>query len=84
MCEHNSVIQSVNLAIPCPLLNHQIPVVRAHAVSALELLQDPSPQCPVTTAMLELMAKDSSPEVRKAILNKIAVSNRALSGEANL
>ena len=62
----------------------QIPVVRAHAASALEFLQDPSPQCPVTSALLSLMEKDSSPEVRRAILNKIAVSNRTLSGESHL
>ena len=69
---------NVYLSIP----QSQIPVVRAQAASSLEFLQDPSPQCPVTNALLSLMEKDSSPEVRRTILNKIAVSNRTLSGEA--
>ena len=58
----------------------QIPVVRCHAAASLEYFQDPSPQCPVVTALLELMEKDSSPDVRRTILGKIAVSNRTLSG----
>ena len=57
-------------------------MVRAQAASSLEFLQEPSPQCPVTNALLGLLEKDSSPEVRRTILNKIAVSNRTLSGEA--
>ena len=65
-------------------LPFQIPVVRANAASGLEFLQDPSPQCPVTTALLSLMEKDSSPEVRRAILSRIAVSNRTLAGVTNL
>ena len=62
------------------LVSFQIPVVRCHAAASLEFFQDPSPQCPVVTALLELMGKDSSPEVRRTILSKIAVTNRTLSG----
>lgn len=54
--------------------------MRVHAVSALEFLQDPVPDCPVTSALLDLMAKDSSPEVRRCILNKIPVSDRSFAG----
>lgn len=59
----------------------QIPVVRIHAVSALEFLQDPNPDSPVTSAFLSLMAKDNSPEVRRCILNKIALTDGSLSGQ---
>lgn len=52
-----------------------------HAVSALEYLQTPDPNCPVTSAFLTLLATDSSPDVRRCTLNKISVSDRSLPGE---
>ena len=58
----------------------QIPVVRVHAVLALEFLQSTDPMCPVIPIFLELMAKDPSPDVRRCILNKIGVSDQSLPG----
>ena len=55
-------------------------MVRVHAVSALQYLQAADPECPVTTALLELLEKDSSPEVRRCVLNKIIVSDKSLTG----
>ena len=49
-------------------------------MAALEFFQDADPRCPVVSAFIELMAKDSSPDVRRCILNKIATTNRSLEG----
>lgn len=56
--------------------------MRIQAISALELFQESQDvQCPVTTAFIELLRKDSSPEVRRCVLNKIGVSDRTLPSE---
>ncbi len=48
---------------------------------ALELLQDAeNPNCPVVVSFLELLRMDSSPEVRRYILNRIIVTNTTLPG----
>ena len=53
-------------------------------MAALEFLQEPgSNNCPVTLALLELMAKDTSPDVRKCVLNKIQVTDQSLAGEGS-
>ena len=36
----------------------QFPVVQVHAVAAVEFLQEPDPNCPMTSAWLNLLAKD--------------------------
>ena len=50
-------------------------------MSALEYLQSPDLNCPVSSALLSLLATDSSPDVRRCALNKITVSDRSLPGE---
>ena len=68
-----------------PLSLPQVPVVRVHAVAALELLQDgENPQCPVVGTLLELLRGDSSPEVRRSALSKILVTNSTLQGTISL
>ena len=62
-------------------LPSQIPLVRVNAVSALELLQEPVPDCPITIALLSLLAKDSSPDVRRRVLAIIGISNTTLPGK---
>ena len=64
---------------PPPVLSHQIPVVRVHAVKALELLQDP--ESTVQAALVKLLESDPSPEVRKTVLSVIAITDDALPGE---
>jgi condensin complex subunit 3 len=57
-------------------IRDKIPGVRGQAVGALERLQDPTnPHCPVTEAYIQLVDTDSSPEVRKAVLEHIAVQS---------
>jgi len=55
-------------------------VVRVHAVCALQLFQEPDPDCPATEVLLELMEKDSSPDVRRCVLTNIAATDKSLSG----
>ena len=62
----------------------KVPAVRVQAVSALEFLQEPDAQCPVTSALIDLLRKDSSPEVRQCALSKIAVTDRTLPGDFSL
>ena len=64
---------------PPPSCPHQIPVVRVHAVKALELLQDP--ESTVQAALVKLLESDPSPEVRKTVLSVIAITDDALPGE---
>ena len=60
-------------------LQDKIPAVRAQAVAALCRLQDPSDsECPIITAYLQLMSCDSSPDVRRAVLLRIAVTPKTL------
>ncbi|XP_064383727.1 condensin complex subunit 3-like isoform X2 [Halichondria panicea] len=56
----------------------KVPAVRVQAVSALQWLQVPHPDCPVIPLLLSLLATDSSPEVRRCVLNKIEVDDRSL------
>ncbi len=47
---------------------------------AVEYLQSRGPNCPVTSALLDMMARDSSPDVRKCIINKIGLSDASIAG----
>ncbi len=47
---------------------------------AMEYLQSGGPDCPVTSALLEMMAKDSSPDVRRCIINMIVLSDSSIEG----
>ena len=52
-----------------------------HAAAALEPLQDEDDaECQVITALLWLLKRDSSPDVRRSALNKIIVTNSTLPG----
>lgn len=58
----------------------QVPLVRMHAVAALEHLQeDEGPECPMTKTLVWLMKRDTSPDVRRCVLNTIIVTNCTLS-----
>ncbi len=61
--------------------NVQIPVVRVHAVAVLQFFQVEEADCPVVAKLLELMEKDSSPEVRRCVLNNIVTIDPTLAGE---
>jgi hypothetical protein len=53
----------------------RVPVVRVHAVAALNRLQQHSdPECPVTAQYKALLFTDTSKDVRKAILRSIIIS----------
>lgn len=73
MCFVNKLLSPLS---PRPL---QIPVVRVHAVKALELLQDA--ESTVQEELVKLLEGDPSPEVRKAVLSVIAITDDTLPGE---
>ena len=50
---------------------------------AVEYLQSGGLDCPVTSVLLEMMAKDSSPDVRRCIINKIALSDASIAGSCD-
>lgn len=79
VCSTSSLSTCLSLHYPPPVLSHQIPVVRVHAVKALELLQDP--ESTVQAALVKLLESDPSPEVRKTVLSVIAITDDALPGE---
>lgn len=56
-------------------LYDKVPAVRVQAVRALARLQDPTnDQCIIIEKYVELISKDSSPDVRRAILANVAVN----------
>nr|XP_055182182.1 condensin complex subunit 3 isoform X2 [Nyctereutes procyonoides] len=60
-------------------LKDKIPNVRIQAVLALSRLQDPKDDdCPVVNAYATLIENDSNPEVRRAVLSRIAPSAKTL------
>lgn len=55
--------------------------MRVQAVVGLRWLQDGSnSECPVITTLLDLLRKDSSPEVRRIVLNIITITDNTLGG----
>ena len=75
-----SIDSILSHSLTCNLLP-QIPIVRVNAVISLEYLQIADSECPVIAALLDLIGRDSSPDVRRCILNKIAVTDKTLAGE---
>ena len=60
-------------------LRDKQPPVRVQAVYALSRLQDPTDnECPVISCYLQMMATDSSADVRKAVLLNIALNRKSL------
>jgi condensin complex subunit 3 len=60
-------------------LKDKIPAIRVQAVYALTRLQDPTDEnCHVMTSYLQMMAADSSADVRKAVLLNIALNRQSL------
>ena len=60
-------------------LTDKFPSIRVQAVKAIYRLQDiQDPNCPVIDSFIHLMQKDSSPDVRRAALQSIAVTPKTL------
>ena len=55
----------------------QAPVVRTHAVQALELLQD---DVSLQEVLVDLLERDPSPDVRTVVLKTIATSDHTFAG----
>ena len=56
----------------------QTPVVRVHAAKALELLQE---DVSLQEELVGLLQSDPSPDVRRAVLNTVVVSDHTLPGQ---
>jgi condensin complex subunit 3 len=60
-------------------LRDKVPLVRAHAVAALERLQDPSDkEDPVCTEYIRMLQADTSNVVRKAVITHVGISKYTL------
>ena len=60
-------------------LRDKVPLVRAHAVAALERLQDPSDkEDPVCTEYVRMLQADPSNVVRKAVITHVGISKYTL------
>eukprot|EP00795_Rhopilema_esculentum_P012294 gene12295-2941_t len=70
-----------NRVYDCMLIRliDKFPIIRVQAVKAIYRLQDvQDPSCPVIESFIHLMEKDSSPDVRRAALQNIAVTHKTL------
>ena len=57
----------------------KIPIIRSQAICALSRLQDPTdPKCPVVEVYLYMMQSDNSADVRKTVLQNIAITQNTL------
>jgi len=60
-------------------LRDKVPLVRAHAIAALERLQDPSDkEDPVCTEYIRMLQADNSNVVRKAVITHVGISKYTL------
>ena len=62
-----------------PRLNDKVPSIRCAAVTALERMQDPEQSdCAIIQGFLRLLAADSSADVRKTVLQSIALTKETI------